>query len=75
MGWLGTNDKTQAPPVEPGQAPPGLALATFAAGCFWGVEEMFRQIPGVVDVVSGYTAGHVDRPTYEQVCSWTTGHA
>jgi peptide-methionine (S)-S-oxide reductase len=52
-------DKTQAPPVEPGDAPEGLALATFAAGCFWGVEEFFLAVPGVVDVVSGYT-GHAE---------------
>ena len=50
-------DKTQAPPVEPDDAPEGLALATFAAGCFWGVEEFFLAIPGVVDAVSGYTGG------------------
>ena len=70
-----SRDKTQAPPIEPGSAPDGLAVATFAAGCFWGVEDVFRHVPGVVDAVSGYTGGHTDRPTYEQVCSGTTGHA
>jgi methionine-S-sulfoxide reductase len=68
-------DKTQAPPVEPGDSPPGLALATFAAGCFWGVEQFFLAIPGVVDAVSGYTGSTRKAPTYGQVCSGRTGHA
>lgn len=49
--------------------------ATFAAGCFWGVEATFRQIPGLVDAVSGYTGGHKHNPSYREVCSDTTGHA
>nr|WP_219921531.1 peptide-methionine (S)-S-oxide reductase MsrA [Rufibacter sp. XAAS-G3-1] len=49
-------------------------LATFAGGCFWCMVKPFHKYEGVIKVVSGYTGGHVPNPTYEQVCSETTGH-
>jgi peptide-methionine (S)-S-oxide reductase len=50
-------------------------IATFGAGCFWGIEAAFRRVPGVVDAVVGYSGGEMANPTYKDVCTDETGHA
>ena len=76
----GTTPTPANPPVDQpkpiaGSPPPGLAFATFGNGCFWCTEAVFQQLKGVKTVTSGYSGGTVKNPTYEQVCSKTTGHA
>lgn len=69
--------------TRPGQAGHGTPLvasgknqlAAFAQGCFWGSEERFRRVPGVVATAVGYAGGHTENPTYEDVCGDDTGHA
>jgi peptide-methionine (S)-S-oxide reductase len=67
MSAEGTNTTTSAQAT--------LEKATLGGGCFWCLEAVFERLPGVTNVVSGYTGGNVDKPTYRQVCNGTTGHA
>ncbi|GBF92927.1 peptide methionine sulfoxide reductase [Raphidocelis subcapitata] len=61
-------------PLAPKEAPPGLKLATFAGGCFWGLELAYQREPGVVSTTVGYTGGRDPAPTYDSVCMGFTGH-
>jgi methionine-S-sulfoxide reductase len=80
-----TSRSAQAPAIgtNPGQAGQGTPLTAarghelgaFAAGCFWGVEDAFRKVPGVTATAVGYTGGHTANPTYPKVCEHDTGHA
>ena len=64
------------PPIHPNKLKSaGLDTATFATGCFWCTEAKFQQLKGVKKVISGFSGGHVANPTYELVCTGTTGHA
>ncbi len=64
----------EAPPPRPPAPPGGGAVAVFAGGCFWCTESDFEHVPGVIDAVSGYTGGHTQSPTYEEVTAGGTGH-
>jgi len=66
-------DEKTVPP--PDAKPVMTEVAYFAGGCFWGIEDRFAQVPGVIDAVSGYMGGESPDPSYKEVCSGTTGHA
>ncbi len=72
--FAATHEK-KTPPAIHGKARSRIDTATFASGCFWCGEAKFSQLKGVLKVTSGYTGGHVAEPSYEQVCTGTTGHA
>jgi peptide-methionine (S)-S-oxide reductase len=67
------SDAKQPAPMP--KVPPGAEVITLGAGCFWCTEAVYQQIPGVLSVTSGYIGGTVKNPTYDQICSGTTGHA
>lgn len=67
--------KDDAAPAEKPKVPEGAEVITLGAGCFWCIEAAYRQLDGVYSATSGYMGGTVANPTYEQICSKTTGHA
>jgi peptide methionine sulfoxide reductase msrA/msrB len=65
----------QGTPLPEASQPIKTAVAYFAGGCFWGTEDLFQQVPGVINVISGYQGGTTKNPTYKEVCTDKTGHA
>jgi peptide-methionine (S)-S-oxide reductase len=78
-GGMASGDFSRSPKKEVGKntmdRKAEFRLATFGSGCFWCTEAIFERLDGVGKAVSGYSGGHVENPTYEQVCTGTTGHA
>lgn len=70
-----TTNKTEIPNTMINNNNEKLEKATFGAGCFWCVEAIFERVEGVIEVVSGYSGGFVDNPSYKEVCTGKTGHA
>jgi peptide-methionine (S)-S-oxide reductase len=71
---LGAGPMKASDPAAKKKTNEPMAIATFGGGCFWCVEAVFERMKGVSEVVSGYEGGHVEHPTYEQVCTKRTGH-
>lgn len=69
------DSQTNKPPMNTQTIPPDADTATFGAGCFWCVEAIFSELKGVLQVMSGYSGGHIKNPAYKEVCNGNTGHA
>lgn len=75
LGMIASNDHKGGSPMSSSQPASSLELATFAGGCFWCMVTPFEELPGIHRIISGYTGGHTSNPTYQEVCTETTGHA